>query len=184
VWIDDASVLALDGTPLSGAIPLVSGLVLEAREETVLEPIDGETSRASDESWRRGLDALGSAVLDGLSRELESADDRERATLARRQEEDREETERVFTGLAGVVERRGEPIAAPGESPIAAVCHIAGEPLGIDVTAPHATRHTLVARLREVARASGFRFREVELDARWWRADVGPSSLSRRTGAL
>jgi NHLM bacteriocin system ABC transporter ATP-binding protein len=193
VWIDDASALALHGTALAGAIPVVSGLVLEAREETVLEPVDGQAATVSDECWRKGLDSFGGALLDGLSRTLGSADDRERATLAQRRQDDREETERVFTGLARVVERRGEPIAAPGESAIAAACRIAGGPLGIDVIAPSRLRGTsFVARLREVARASGFRFREVQLDDGWWRADVGslvaldederPVALVRRRG--
>ena len=193
VWIVDASALALDGTPLSGAIPVVSGLVLEARVETTLEPVDGQAATASDERWRNGLDALAGALLGGLSRSLASADDRERATLAQRRQEDREETERVFTGLASVVEQRGEPIAALGESPIAAACRIAGEPLGIDVIAPPRLRGaSFVTRLGEVARASGFRFREVRLDDGWWRADVGslvavdederPVALVRRRG--
>jgi NHLM bacteriocin system ABC transporter ATP-binding protein len=193
VWVEDATALAFDGRALSGAIPLVSGLVLEARAETVLEPVDGQAATASDESWRHGLDAVGGAVLDGLSRELRVAGDRERATIAWRRQEEHDETERVFTGLGGVVERRAEPTAAPGESAVAAACRVAGRPLGIEVTPPSRLRGTsFVARLREVGRASGFRFREVQLDEGWWRADVGslvaldederPVALVRRRG--
>lgn len=173
VWIEDAAGLALDGMPLSGALPVVSGLVLEVRVDSTLEPVRSpEDSRAAH--GRDGVEALGTAVLAGLSREVKSAGDRQRATLARRRQEEREETERVFGALANVVEER-EALAAPGESALAAACRIAGRPLGVDVVEPALVRgRSLVARLREVARASGFRFREVHLDEGWWRRDVGP----------
>ena len=64
----------------------------------------------------------------------------------------------------------------PHESPIASACRIAGEPLGCpDVFEPPLPQATsFETRLREVARASGFRFRAVRLEEGWWRADVGP----------
>jgi ATP-binding cassette subfamily C protein len=174
VWIDDAAALAVDGTPVEGAIPVISGLVLEVRAETMLEPLERPIGIEWEPRLRDGLDALGAGVLAGLSREVRSAGDRQRATILRRRQEEREETARVFRGLASVVERRREPIAAPGETPLAAACRIAGRPLGIDVIEPSRLRGTgLVARLRELGRASGFRFREVRLDEGWWRRDLG-----------
>ena len=175
VWVEDAAALALDGTPLSGAIPIVPGLVLEARVDVILEPVERPAAMVWESRWRDGLEALGAAVLAALSRELAAAGDRQRATIARRTDEERQETERVFEGLAEVVERRREGVVAPGESAIAAACRIAGRPLGLDVVEPGRLRGTSsVARLREVARASGFRFREVRLEEGWWRGDVGP----------
>jgi NHLM bacteriocin system ABC transporter ATP-binding protein len=173
LWIDDAAGLALDGAPLSGAIPIVSGLVLEVDADTVLEPVDPKPI-ASEERWREGLDALGAAVLADVSRRVASAAERQREDVARRREEERAEAERVFAGLARVVEHRGEAVTAPGESPIATACRIAGRPLGLNVVQPpppHPASFT--AHLREVARASGFRFREVQLEEGWWRGDVG-----------
>jgi ATP-binding cassette subfamily C protein len=172
VWIEDAAGLALDGMPLSGSLPVVSGLVLEVRVDSTLEPVRAPTG-ATD--GRDGVEALGAAVLARLSGEVSLAGDRQRATLARRKEEEREETERVFEALADVVEQRGEVLAAPGESALAAACRIAGRPLGLGVVEPAVARgSSFVARLREVAQASGFRFREVRLDDGWWRRDVGP----------
>ena len=172
VWIEDAGGLALWGTPLSGAIPIVSGVVLEARTDTVLEPVE---TVAPEAPWQEGLAALGAAVIAELSRKVASAADSERTTLARRKEEERRETEQVFQGLAGIVEPRGEALAAPGESSVAAACRLAGLRLGLGVVDPALLRGaSFVARLREVARASGFRFREVRLDEGWWRGDVGP----------
>jgi NHLM bacteriocin system ABC transporter ATP-binding protein len=172
VWIEDAAGLALDGMPLSGSLPVVSGLVLEVRVDGTLEPVRAPTGGTDG---RDGVEALGAAVLARLSREVSLAGDRQRATLVRRKDEEREETERVFEALADVVEQRGEALAAPGESALAAACRIAGRPLGITVVEPALARGTsLVARLREVAQASGFRFREVRLDEGWWRRDVGP----------
>jgi hypothetical protein len=175
VWIEDAAGLALDGTPLAGAIPIVAGLALEVLADTVLDPVERPDGPGWDERRRTGLDALGAAVLGELGEEIRSAGDRQLAALARRREAEREETERVFEGLGGVVERRRGVIAAAGESPVAAACRIAGRPLGLTVTEPALLRATsLVARLREVARASGFRFREVRLEEGWWRRDCGP----------
>jgi NHLM bacteriocin system ABC transporter ATP-binding protein len=172
VWIEDSTGLALDGVALSGALPVVSGLVLEAQVDGILEPV--RAPRGGTDA-RDGVEALGAAVLAGLSQQVSLAGERQRATLARRKEEEREETERVFEALADVVEQRGEALAAPGESALAAACRIAGRPLGIGVVEPALARATsFVARLREVAQASGFRFREVRLDEGWWRRDVGP----------
>ncbi|MFL6198852.1 MAG: NHLP bacteriocin export ABC transporter permease/ATPase subunit [Thermoanaerobaculia bacterium] len=175
VWIDDASALALDGTPLAGAVPLVSGLVLEARVNAIVDPLDRPVGIEWDPRLLDGLDALSAAVLVALSREVRSAAERQRTTILRRRAEERAETERTFRGLASVVERRREPIAAPGETPLAAACRIVGRPLGIDVVEPGRLRATSpVARLRELGRASGFRFREILLDEGWWRGDIGP----------
>ena len=172
VWIEDSAGLALDGVALSGALPLVSGLVLQAQVDSTLEPVraPGDGRDGGD-----GVEALGAAVLAGLSRQVRSAGERQRAALARRREEEREETERVFGSLADVVEQRGEALAALGESDLAAACRIAGRPLGVDVVEPAQVRGTsFAARLRELARASGFRVREVGLEEGWWRHDVGP----------
>jgi NHLM bacteriocin system ABC transporter ATP-binding protein len=175
VWIEDATDLALDGTPLSGAIPMISGLALEVRDDAALEPVTRPGEPGWEERARAGLDAFGAAVLAGLGREVASARDRQRASLARRAEAEREETGRVFESLGGVVDRRRQAIAAPGESPIAAACRIAGRELGLSVTDPALIRGTsFFSRLREVARVSGFRFREVQLEEGWWRHDVGP----------
>ena len=193
VWIEDATDLALDGAPLSGAMPLVSGMTLEVRVDTALEPVGQPSGTGWEERMRAGFDALGAAVLEGLAREVASARERQRATLARRAEAEREETERVFDSLGGVVDRRRRAIAAPGESSMAAACRIAGRELGLSVTDPALVRATsFFPRLREVARVSGFRFREVQLDEGWWRRDVGPLvgvvederpvALVRRTG--
>ena len=104
----------------------------------------------------------------------------------RRKDTEQEEIERVYTSLARVVEHRGEAMAAPGEDPVVAACRIAGEPLGIEVTEPPRLHGESVAvRLREVARSSAFRIREVALDDGWWRHDVGPLVgvvLRRATG--
>ena len=193
LWIENAAGLALDGVPLSGAIPIVSGLVLEAQGDAVLEPVDRAKLIVSEERWRDGLDALGAAVLAEVSRKVASAAERQPQVVARRREEERAETQRVFEGLAGVVEHRGEAIGVPGESPVATACRIAGRPLGLNVVEPpppHAASFT--ARLQEVARASGFRLREVRLEEGWWRGDVGslvgvdadggPVALVRRRG--
>ena len=175
VWIEDATGLALDGAPLSGAIPLIYGLALEVRIDTALEPVDHPRATGWDDRARVGLEAFGAAVLEGLARDVRSAGERQRATLARRTEAERQETERVFESLGGVVDRRRRAIAAPGESPMAAACRIAGRPLGLKVTDPALLRATsFVSRLREVARVSRFRFRDVQLDEGWWRRDVGP----------
>jgi NHLM bacteriocin system ABC transporter ATP-binding protein len=193
VWIASAAGLALDGAPLSGAIPLISDLVLEARADVFLEPVEGRPAAAALEGWRVGRRALGAALLGGLSRQLSSADERQRAILALRREAERGQTARVFEDLANVVERRREGVAEPGESPITAACRIAGGPLGLHVIEPAVLRgSSFVARLREVARASGFRFREVRLDDGWWQRDVGsligvdeserPVALVRRRG--
>ena len=81
-WIENAAALTLDGTPLSGALPIVPGLVLRARADATLEPVEGAAAVAAGARWREGLEAFGTAVLDALGREIASADDRERASLS------------------------------------------------------------------------------------------------------
>jgi NHLM bacteriocin system ABC transporter ATP-binding protein len=175
VWIEDARGLALNGVGLTGVVPLVSGLQLEALTDLTLRPVDGAAALATGAPAREGLEALGEAVLAGLSREVAAAAARDRATVERRKGTERAETERVYASLARVVDHRGEAIAAPGEDPVVAACRIAGEPLGIQVTEPPRLRdESLATRVREVARGSAFRIREVSLDDGWWRHDVGP----------
>jgi hypothetical protein len=103
VWIEDAAGLALDGAPLSGAIPVVSDLVLEARVDAVLEPVERPAAAVSQGRWRDGVQALGAAVLGGLSRQLSSAGDQQQAILELRREAERRQTARVFEDLANVV---------------------------------------------------------------------------------
>ena len=87
----------------------------------------------------------------------------------------------------------GKPAPPRGRAPSPPRAGSPEASLGLTVTDPALRRATsLVARLREVARASGFRFREVRLDDGWWRHDVGglvgvldgerPVALVRRRG--
>ena len=175
VWIQDATGLALNGVALAGALPLAQGLVLEALANLTLRPVEGGAAVVTGAGPRQGLQALGTAVLAGLGREIASAGARERAAVKRRKDTEREETERVYASLGRAVDPRGGAMAAPGEDPVVAACRIAGEPLGIEVTEPPRLHGESVAvRLREVARSSAFRIREVALADGWWRHDVGP----------
>ena len=173
-WIADGADLALDGTALAGALPIAPGLVVTARADATLEPVEGAAAVAAGARWLEGLEALGTAVLTALGHEIASGGDRERDRLARRKSTERQETERVYTSLGRVVDRQGEPVAAPGEDPVVAACRAAGAPLGIDVAEPRRLPDAAIAtRIREVARSSGFRIREVQLEDGWWRRDVG-----------
>ena len=108
-WIENAAALTLDGTPLSGALPIVPGLVLRApcgrdaragrgrRPPSRREPVGGRGSRRSAQPcWTHS--AARSPLLTTASS----------ASLSRRESTEREETERVYTLLGRVVDPRGE----------------------------------------------------------------------------
>lgn len=175
VWIPDSAGLALDGTPLAGALPLPPGLVLEAQNDLVIDPVDAATAVGPGAPWRRGLETLGEAALAGLSLEIASRGAREREAAVRRDIADREATERVYTSFARVVDPDRQSVSAPGEDPLVAACRVAGRPLGIDVAEPERVRgESFRGRLQEIAQTSGFRIREVALEEGWWRREVGP----------
>src|SRR5215218_4876629 len=191
-WIADARAVELGGRPLAGALPVAGGLVLRARAAGTLEPLEGAAAIAAAAAWQDGLEALGQAVLAQLGERIAAGAEHHRTRIERRAEAGRAETEGTYSALRQVVERRGLAVA-PGTDPVAVACRIAGLSQGLRVAEPaRGHEEPVAARLRAVARASGFRAREVQLDEGWWRRDVGnlvgvaederPVALVRRRG--
>src|SRR5215468_3989559 len=79
-----------------------------------------------------------------------------------------------------------EPTAKPGQDPLPGVLGLMAHIQGFELRAPLRDRvHApLFERLKAYATASGFRFREIALDGRWWREEGPPViAIDGQTGS-
>jgi NHLM bacteriocin system ABC transporter ATP-binding protein len=126
--------------------------------------------------WSRLLAHLTSLLI-ALDWRVEHQRQAERAALAREAGDRDAARHAAATGFAAVV--RDTPLrlagAAADPAPLAAVRLVAAQ-LGVTVRAPAsgADRGRRLGAVQRVAQASGLRTRNVRLEGRWWRRDLGP----------
>jgi NHLM bacteriocin system ABC transporter peptidase/ATP-binding protein/NHLM bacteriocin system ABC transporter ATP-binding protein len=174
--------VALPVTELEARFPLTEHLWLTTRTACEVTACDTATMVRTGDPWA-GLDDFHRTILDyiagvheqearGSWAELQRASARETALL-----------ERVSNRLAAAANEKSLPVDdADGEALLAA-CRIVGDALGIEVRAPQASGHADPDvpgdPLGELARASGFHTRPVELGGDWWRRRGGEPLLGR-----
>lgn len=119
-----------------------------------------------------GFHPLVSQVM-SISRRRGSEEARQR--LAQRREEDQRLTHKAYAEFEAVLDHPVDEPAQDADEPLLAACRLIGEQMKLKVfpckTEPSDDR--LDHPLQRIARASGFRVREVSLKGEWWSVDNG-----------
>jgi ABC-type bacteriocin/lantibiotic exporter with double-glycine peptidase domain len=161
--------------PLAGLVPLPAAAWLTGGAGTI-EPVPLALALA-DPAWEAGLRCFNQAALDSLASALalDAADELTRFRLrADREAEAGAEQRSAFAAILG---NRTEAHAAADADPLMPVFRVVADHLGVRARRPIRVRRVdvdAVPTLDELARASGFRLRPVQLQEAWWREDNGP----------
>ena len=166
-----ASELPLTG---DGFYPLAGPTWLQSVGESRLCAVDTETFVRQDPTWA-GLDRFHRLALDGIALNVAQAEQAEQERLKAGAEAKRWAVEGALARLTAVLRTEPTlPFVGAGEGradPLLAACRLVGQALGLTVRPSPDARGD---PLRNIARASRFRVRQVALRGEWWRADNGP----------
>jgi NHLM bacteriocin system ABC transporter ATP-binding protein len=169
--------LDLSLSPASPPLPLTARFGLEARDHGCKMTISGRAP-ATPLLWL-GIDhyheAIAVIVEQSIGRDLLL----ERQRLTRRAELTHARTRHTLEELSGVISRRAEQAKIEPDTvadPLHASCQIIMGSLGATITPIRRSdpANNTFADVLEIARASQFRVRRVELRDLWWKCDVGP----------
>jgi len=164
--------------------PLIKQAWLAVRNPTVLDY--SETwPKAEGGDLGAALAWFGSFALRCAAANTWKAEAAERIRISRRQEVQRRLSERGVSRLASVFGRsRALPAAAgPDTGPLLAACSLVARTMGMEARSSHAGSADpgSTESLDDIARASGFRTREVALKGDWWKTEAGPLLVFRAT---
>jgi NHLM bacteriocin system ABC transporter ATP-binding protein len=146
-----------------------------AEESCTFEPYASSGCDLSEAYWR-GLDAFHDTVEAIIDIQRQRDRDLTRRRLVAKSDADKAALEVAFGNLESIMNRpRAARAAAGAESALLAACRLAGARLGIDVVEPQSHgRRSGGNPLEEIARASRFCVRRIELREGWHRRDGGP----------
>jgi ATP-binding cassette subfamily C protein len=156
-----------------GWIPMTRDTWLLAREDSIVDVLH-LVRRLSEDSALAAPDTLVRLLLLRLSARIR----REELVEAKRLAERGRTLSRIFrlamARQASVFASGTEAVCAQEVDPVLAVCRILGAHMGIEFGTPKtAPSATAAVRAAAIARASGIRYRDVALEAGWWRRDSG-----------
>jgi NHLM bacteriocin system ABC transporter ATP-binding protein len=149
---------------------------LTAEGACTLDPQTSASVTMSEAYWR-GLDAFHDTVEAVIDMQRQRDREMTRRRLIAKTKADRSSLEAAFANLeAPLKRRRPRPAAAVGESALLAASRLVCERLGIDVHPPAGPEggREPTNPLEEIAKASRFAIRRVELRDGWTRQDGGP----------
>ncbi len=149
---------------------------LTAEESCTFEPHASSGVDLSEAYWR-GLDAFHDTVEAIIDIQRQRDREMTRSRLVAKSDADRTALEAAFGNLESILNRpRAARAAAGAESALLAACRLVGERLGINVVEREipGRRSELGNPLEEIARASRFGVRRIELRGAWYRSDGGP----------
>ena len=158
-------------TSADGPLPLSGAMWVEAIADAQIEILS--TADLPPEARESGLALLSRIVLAHLASVVEAERVRERRRLDERVEHQARATADAIDGLARVLDPRDEP--RMHDTPLMSALGAVTDALGITLQAPGASEGARASDpVAAIARASGFRTREVLLEGDWWHSDCGP----------
>jgi NHLM bacteriocin system ABC transporter ATP-binding protein len=146
-------------------------------EDTCTFEMRSSSSVDMSEAYWRGLDAFHDTVEAIIDIQRQRDREMTRRRLVAKSEADESTLAAAFTDLESILNRTRRMRAAAGaESALLTACRLVGDRLGIEVREPGRTLRgdEQGNPLEEVAQASRFAFRRVELRGKWYRQDGGP----------
>ncbi|MDQ6606863.1 MAG: NHLP bacteriocin export ABC transporter permease/ATPase subunit [Actinomycetota bacterium] len=123
-----------------------------------------------------GLTGYGDELRDGVAARIARAKARERLQITERELRDEASEAAAVHEFASILDARVDRLRALDEGPAFAATRIIGGHLGVPIRGPRraASRAARIDVVSSIAQESRLRTREVTLNGRWWRRDVGP----------
>jgi len=169
--------------------PISKHAWVQSSEESMLSLVNTGAYIAQDETWR-GLDHFHQLALVYIAFNAQRTAHHEIERLKAEADFNQRAIENTLVHLAAAIEAPSSkpPALAEGDSAtgagaLLAACHMIGEASGIMFRAPPSAREQLhslntvsafLAESTKIALASKVHWREVHLEAAWWRQDNGP----------
>jgi NHLM bacteriocin system ABC transporter ATP-binding protein len=176
--------MGLPGLPVTGDgyFPITNRAWLQTVSRSKLGVVDTETFIRQDSAWS-GLDRFHQLALDCIALSAAQAEQAEQEHLEAKAQAERRAVESAFSHLAAVLEPESTfPLASVedgGADPLLAACRLVGQAEGLAIQLPPDAKGD---PLKNIARASRIRVRQVALRGEWWRADNGPLLAYREDG--
>jgi NHLM bacteriocin system ABC transporter peptidase/ATP-binding protein/NHLM bacteriocin system ABC transporter ATP-binding protein len=191
-WVrhHSGSSLLLDQTPLpqsevANRFPLTDQIWLTANEPCCVSVCDTVTMIEQGDPWA-GLDQFHRSILDFVATVQERNAQQRLEEFERALERDRSLFDAVAIGLAAAANDSVESGGNSGDDPLLRACRAVARSLGLEIRTPRGAgaQSSGVAsdRLGDIARASGFHVRSVELPGDWWRWRGGEPLLGHMAG--
>jgi NHLM bacteriocin system ABC transporter ATP-binding protein len=156
--------------------PVSKDAWLTAEDPCTFEMRSSASVDMSEAYWR-GLDAFHDTVEAIIDIQRQRDREMTRRRLVAKSEADQATLSAAFTDLESILNRTHRTRAAAGtDNALLTACRLVGDRLGIDVREPgRMLRGDEQGNpLEEIAQASRFAFRRVELRGKWYRQDGGP----------
>ncbi|MHC4992857.1 MAG: hypothetical protein ACYTGC_17940, partial [Planctomycetota bacterium] len=156
--------------------PVSKDAWLTAEDPCTFEMRSSSSVDMSEAYWR-GLDAFHDTVEAIIDIQRQRDREMTRRRLVAKSEADQSTLAAAFTDLESILNRTRRTRATAGaESALLTACRLVGDRLGLEVCEPGRTLRgdDQGNPLEEIAQASRFAFRRVELRGKWYREDGGP----------
>jgi NHLM bacteriocin system ABC transporter ATP-binding protein len=165
-----------------GFFPITNRTWLQSISRSKLCVVDTETLIRQDPAWS-GLDRFHGLALDCIALSAAQAEQAEQKRLRAKAQAERWAVESAFSRLAAVLEPQAAlPFASEVDGrtdPLLAACRLVSQPLGLTIQPPPDAQGD---PLKNIARASRIRVRQVALRGEWQCADNGPLLAYREDG--
>lgn len=154
----------------------------DGQQELQLQCVDTAGLLREDNPWNH-LDCFHQAALRRVAAQRERARVEEEARLLQRADADKGRLRLSMRQLTGVMETGDDRLGVAGDEsdPWWEACGLIAGALGIPIRSPGRVERGRTRPLSAIARASGFRTREVRLTGDWWRRDAGPLLAQRKS---
>ena len=172
-FLGESGVLSVNGDSF---FPLTPRTWLTAGEDSMLECFDTSHIQTADPQWN-SLTAFHRVVVSLLIARRAQAEQRENERLRDKKAADAKQMRAALARLAQPLgSDKGFEMAERDPDPLVASCQIVGKALGIELRAPAPMAKAVVSKdpIRDIARASNVRVRQVLLRGAWWKDDHGP----------
>jgi NHLM bacteriocin system ABC transporter ATP-binding protein len=183
VWVRHAKgssqFLGVPGLPPVGGslfFPLTPRTWLTAGSDSMLEVFDTAAMQRADPHWEC-LTAFHRIIIALLMVQEVEDEQHEGERLRLKKQSDARQMRAALGRLAAPLNpQRGLELPERDADPLVAACQIVGSSIGLELRPPPPMARVVVSKdpIRDIARASNVRVRQVLLRGAWWRDDHGP----------
>lgn len=165
--------------PDQNPVPLAPSTWVHASEPTTLAAVTTATLLAQEADWASLLD-FHTLALKAIAHTMGDEASSERERLRQKADTQRVVVQNAFVRISSLLDGSATAALTPSDEPasdaLLAACRLVGAAQGITLRAAPGARpeHSPQQALRQIAKASNVRVRQVALKGGWWHEDNGP----------